>query len=176
MKQRMVVASEALQGKNPTMEDYAELDNAVVTSVGYMDLMKAYFGFAPVDPSFSMMGAFRGSWGRGAFDEGEFHVQNLMRKALTHPDTLVLELVINSWAQYLPRSCSEIVNLATRGVLEKLEIQSNALAHKLSEEQLRDREPAYRVAVERTFTPLVTSRVQQMKAAMNKAEENNATG
>ncbi|KAF8306077.1 hypothetical protein DL93DRAFT_2172249 [Clavulina sp. PMI_390] len=184
MKQRLIVASEALQGKDPTVEEYAQLDEAVVTGVGYMDLMKTYFGLQPpanpnADPSMSMIGAFvksASTWAMGGYDEGEAKIQNLMRRASRNPDPAVLDMVANDWGERVPRSSREILSLATSWVLEKLEVQSNSFAHRMSEEQFRAGEPTYRAEVEHTFGPLITSRLAKMKAAVNKEEVENGTG
>lgn len=181
LKARLIVASEAIQHSDPSPDDYARLDESIVTGVGYLDLIKRHFGVASGggEAPVSMFGSFVSTakaWTIGTYDESDVQIQSLLRKASQHSDSTVLDLLSRDWIERVPRSAGEVLSLAKQWLLEKLEVQSNTYAHRVSDDQFRSGENTYRAQVEQVFKPMVISRLRKMKDEVNKAELENSSG
>lgn len=176
LKKRLVLASEAIQGYDVSPEEYAMLDDAIATGVRYNELVKSYLGLGSPPGAETSGGMIRSAisalaWTVGGYDDGEAVIVHQLRKAGRLSDVNVLNMITRTeWMVRFPTSANALVSLATQWILEKLEVQSNASAHRSSDEQFRSAESTYRGRVENTFRGMFTSRLKKMKEEVNKAE------
>lgn len=182
LKNRLVVATEAVQTHDLSPDAFAILDEAVLTGRGYNELMKQYLGLGSpnTEDSATLLGALYTTakvWTVGGSDESELIIQSHLRKASRLPDPNVLHMVErDDWLSRLPRTGTEILSLAAGWILEKLDVQSNTYSHRLSDEQFRAGEAVYRAKVDSTFKGMAEARLQKMKEDVNKAEVANSSG
>lgn len=177
LKKRLMLTQEVLKGYIVSPGEYAMLDEAVVTGIKYNEFIKAYLGLGPLPGAETSGSMIRSAisatlaWTVGNYDESEAFIAQQLRKAGRLPDIDVLNVVTrDEWMARFPTSVSALVSLATQWISEKLEVQSNAYAHRNSDEQFRSAEPIFRGRVENTFRNMFTSRLRKMKEEVNKAE------
>jgi hypothetical protein len=177
LKKRLVLASEVIQRYEVSPEEYAILDDAIASGARYNEIIKNYLGLGSQPGAETSGGMIRSAisatiaWTVGSYDEGEAIVGHQLRKASRVSDVNVLNMITRSeWMVRFPTSASALVGLAIQWILERLEVQSNASAHRSSDEQFRSAESTYRGRVENTFRGMLTSRLQKMKEEVNKAE------
>lgn len=185
LKARLVVVTEAVQGREISPDDYLALDEVTHTGKGYLDLIKRFYGFGD-DPNDAANASYLGAlasvaksavtYAAGYIDESEQIVQQQLRRASRMRDADVLNMVRLQWMQLMPKSSTELMSLAGRNILEKLEMTCNTTAHRMSEEQFRASETIFRGKVESTFRGMLDSRLQRMKEEINKAEVTNYPG
>lgn len=184
LKSRLVVATEAVQGHDVSDDEYAALDEATFTGKGYTEIIKRHMGLVAANDDAS--GTYLSSivstakaavvWTAGYHDDGEATVREHVRRASQTVDANVLNMARMQWLAKLPRSCHELLGVATGNILEKLDISSNTIAHRMSEEQFRASEGIFRGRVDSTFKGMIESRLQRMKEEINKAEVTNYPG
>lgn len=182
IKNRLVVATEAVQTHDLSPDAFAILDEAVLTGRGYNELIKQYLGLASTntEESATLFGALYSTakvWTVGGSDESETTIHSQLRKASRLPDPNVLQMLErDDWISRLPRAGNELLGLATGWIMERLDVLSNTYSHRLSDEQFCAGEAVYRAKVDSTFKGMTEARLQKMKEDVNKAEVANSSG
>lgn len=165
LKARLVVATEAFQGRNNSPEDYLVLDEATLTGKGYLDLITRFNDSGDDAAKVRYARAFvsvakaMATYSVGK-DERDQMVPQQLRLASQMEDSDVLSMVLLQWTQLMPKSSTELTSLAARNILEKLEMTCNTTAHRMSEEQFRASESSFRGKVESIFRGMLDSRLQ----------------
>jgi len=182
LKKRFVLASEAIQGYDLSAQEFAMLDDAITSGNRYNELIKAYLGLGPPVAADASGGMFKAvsatlAWAVGNYDDSDAVIAHNMRKMGRLADISVLDMITRSeWSLRLPTTAAALATVATQWIIERLEAQSNAYAHRNSDEQFRSAEPTYRGRVENTFRNMFISRLKKMKEEVNKAEVENYPG
>ncbi|KAF8321130.1 hypothetical protein DL93DRAFT_2224184 [Clavulina sp. PMI_390] len=173
LKQRFLVTSQVLGKGNLSADDYKRLDDAILTGNGFADIMKGYLGFSvtPKESSTTILGSlmsFAGSW--SGPDEGELHVQTLMRQVSSEPDPVALQTIARRWNDRAPRAVEALIGAATKLIIDKINTQSSTLATRVSNEQFAKEELSQRTVIAQHFQVLLHKSLQKEKLAINNAE------
>ncbi|KAF8305258.1 hypothetical protein DL93DRAFT_2160360 [Clavulina sp. PMI_390] len=166
----------AFHGSQLTDEEQQKLDDAILTGVNYVTLIRAYQPLLVLADTATIKTTAPPSPFSGSMkpSENEVQLRGLLERAAGIEDAAVLNLLATRGSSVFPRSSREVLRLTTNWLLHEMEMLTDVCLKEAINSQLKAQEPIFCASVEHMLGPLVATRLQQMKKAINMAElENN---